>query len=85
MVERRRLVTAVFCDLSGSTALGERMDAEVVFGLMRSYFDEASGALERHGGMVEKFIGDAVFGMFGVHEAHEDDVLTAAPKPPRHQ
>ena len=76
-VERRKLVTSVFCDLSGSTAIGERVDAETVFELMRSYFDEARAALERHGGAVEKFIGDAVVGMFGVPEAHEDDALRA--------
>jgi class 3 adenylate cyclase/tetratricopeptide (TPR) repeat protein len=76
-VERRKLVTSVFCDLSGSTALGEAADAELVFALMRSYFDAARGALERHGGGVEKFIGDAVVGMFGVPEAHEDDALRA--------
>src|SRR5262245_64278801 len=76
-VERRKLVTSVFCDLAGSTAMGERADAERVFELMRSYFDEARAALERHGGSVEKFIGDAVVGMFGVPEAHEDDALRA--------
>ena len=73
--ERRRLVTAVFCDLSGSTALAERVDAEVVFGLMRSYFGSAQAALEGHGGSVEKFVGDAVVGVFGIPEAHEDDAL----------
>jgi class 3 adenylate cyclase/tetratricopeptide (TPR) repeat protein len=76
-VERRRLVTSVFCDLSGSTALGERVDAESVFELMRSYYENARRALERHGGAVEKFIGDAVVGMFGVTEANEDDALRA--------
>jgi class 3 adenylate cyclase/tetratricopeptide (TPR) repeat protein len=76
-VERRKLVTSVFCDLAGSTAMGERADAERVFELMRSYFDTARAALERHGGAVEKFIGDAVVGMFGVPEAHEDDALRA--------
>ena len=76
-VERRKLVTSVFCDLSGSTAIGERADAESVFELMRSYFDTARAALERHGGAVEKFIGDAVVGMFGVPEVHEDDALRA--------
>ena len=49
----------------------------VVFELMRSYFDAAAGALERHGGTVEKFIGDAVVAVFGVPEAHEDDALRA--------
>ncbi len=75
--ERRRLVTSVFCDLVGSTAMGERNDPEKVFELVRSYFDNARAALERHGGTVEKFIGDAVVGMFGVAEAHEDDALRA--------
>jgi class 3 adenylate cyclase/tetratricopeptide (TPR) repeat protein len=76
-VERRKLVTSVFCDLSGSTAMAEQADDESVFELMRSYFDAARSALERHGGSVEKFIGDAVVGMFGVPEAHEDDALRA--------
>ncbi len=75
--ERRKLVTTVFCDLPGSTALGERSDAETVFGLMVSYFDTARAALAQHGGTVEKFIGDAVVGMFGIPEAHEDDALRA--------
>ena len=76
-VERRKLATLVFCDLSGSTALGERVDPESVQELMRSYFDEMRAALERHGGTVEKFIGDAVVAVFGVPEAHEDDALRA--------
>ena len=76
-VERRKLVTSVFCDLSGSTAMAEAVDAETVFEVMRTYFDTARAALERHGGAVEKFIGDAVVGMFGVPEAHEDDALRA--------
>src|SRR5262249_15555673 len=73
--ERRRLATSVFCDLSGSTALAERVDAEVLLELMASYYDGARAALERHGGLVEKFIGDAVVGLFGVPETHEDDAL----------
>ena len=76
-VERRKLATLVFCDLSGSTALGERVDAETVRSLMLSYFHEMRGALERHGGTVEKFVGDAVLAVFGVPEAHEDDSLRA--------
>ena len=75
--ERRKLVTSVFCDLNGSTAIAETVDAESVFELMRTYYDTARAALERHGGTVEKFIGDAVVGMFGVPEAHEDDALRA--------
>ena len=76
-VDRRKLVTSVFCDLSGSTELAERVDAESVFELMRSYYDAARAALELHGGAVEKFIGDAVVGMFGVSQANEDDALRA--------
>jgi class 3 adenylate cyclase/tetratricopeptide (TPR) repeat protein len=74
---RRKLATMVFCDVSGSTALGERVDAEAVQLLMQRYFGEMRAALERHGGMVEKFIGDAVVAGFGVPEAHEDDALRA--------
>jgi len=75
--ERRKLATLLFCDLSGSTAMGERVDAESMRELMRSYFDEMRMALKRHGGTVEKFIGDAVVAVFGVPEAHEDDGLRA--------
>src|SRR5688572_7764943 len=73
--ERRKLATMLFCDLSGSTALGERVDAESVRELMFSYFHEMRGAIERHGGTVEKFVGDAVMAVFGVPTAHEDDAL----------
>ncbi len=76
-VERRKLATLVFCDLSGSTALGEQVDPETVRSLMLSYFHEMRAALERHGGTVEKFVGDAVLAVFGVPEAHEDDALRA--------
>src|SRR5262245_7047372 len=57
--------------------MGERVDAETVQGLMLSYFHEMRSALERHGGTVEKFVGDAVLAVFGVPEAHEDDALRA--------
>src|SRR3954462_11372651 len=77
VAERRKLATLLFCDLSGSTAMGERVDAEAVQGLLRSYFQEMRAAVERHGGTVEKFIGDAVVAAFGVPEAHEDDALRA--------
>ena len=75
--ERRKLATMLFCDLSGSTAMGERVDAESVREMMFSYFHEMRGAIERHGGTVEKFIGDAVMAVFGVPRAHEDDALRA--------
>jgi class 3 adenylate cyclase/tetratricopeptide (TPR) repeat protein len=76
--ERRKLATMLFCDLSGSTALGERLDAESVRELMFRYFHEMRSAIERHGGTVEKFVGDAVMAVFGVPVAHEDDALRAA-------
>ena len=75
--ERRKLATLLFCDMSGSTAMGERVDAESVREMMFSYFHEMRGAIERHGGTVEKFIGDAVMAVFGVPTAHEDDALRA--------
>jgi class 3 adenylate cyclase/tetratricopeptide (TPR) repeat protein len=75
--ERRRLATLVFCDLVGSTALGERVDPEAVKELLGLYFAEMRAALEAHGGVVEKFIGDAVVGVFGVPVSHEDDALRA--------
>jgi len=76
-VGRRKIATLLFCDLSGSTAMGERVDAEAVRELMVLYFEEARRALARHGGTVEKFIGDAVVAAFGVPLAHEDDALRA--------
>jgi class 3 adenylate cyclase/tetratricopeptide (TPR) repeat protein len=75
--ERRKLATLLFCDMSGSTAMGERVDAESVREMMFAYFHEMRGAIERHGGTVEKFVGDAVMAAFGVPVAHEDDALRA--------
>jgi len=75
--ELRKTVTAVFCDLAGSTALGESIDPEVLRGLLARYFDRMRTIIERHGGTVEKFIGDAVVAVFGVPVAHEDDALRA--------
>jgi class 3 adenylate cyclase/tetratricopeptide (TPR) repeat protein len=74
---RRRLITALFCDLVGSTALGERLDAEHLRKVLDRYFEAMQEAIQRHGGTVEKFIGDAVVGTFGVPEVHEDDTLRA--------
>ncbi len=67
----------LFCDVSGSTGLGERLDAESVREIMLRYFGEMRQAVERHGGTVEKFIGDAVMAVFGVPVAHEDDAVRA--------
>jgi class 3 adenylate cyclase/tetratricopeptide (TPR) repeat protein len=77
MVETRKIVTIVFSDVSGSTALGERLDAEALRRVMERYFEEMRSILERHGGTVEKFIGDAVMAAFGIPVAHEDDPLRA--------
>jgi len=75
--ERRKLATLLFCDVSGSTAMGERVDAESVREIMFRYFHSMRDAIERHGGTVEKFVGDAVMAVFGVPLAHEDDALRA--------
>ncbi len=75
--ERRKLATLLFCDVTGSTEMGERLDPETVRELMMRYFHEMRGAIERHGGTVEKFAGDAVMAAFGVPTAHEDDALRA--------
>jgi class 3 adenylate cyclase/tetratricopeptide (TPR) repeat protein len=70
-------VTVVFCDLTGSTALGESLDPERLRGLLARYFGGMKAIVERHGGSVEKFIGDAVMAVFGVPVLHEDDALRA--------
>jgi class 3 adenylate cyclase len=75
--ERRALISIVFCDLVGSTALGARFDPEVLRGVQGRYFETAASALRRHGGQVEKYIGDAVMCVFGLPTAHEDDALRA--------
>ena len=75
--ERRKTVTALFADMVGSTALGESLDPEPLRQLMVRYFEQMAGAVRRHGGTVEKFIGDAVMAVFGVPRAHEDDALRA--------
>ena len=75
--EARRTVTALFCDLVGSTSLGERHDPELLRPILERYFAEMRSAVERHGGRVQKFIGDAVVAIFGVPLAHEDDALRA--------
>jgi class 3 adenylate cyclase len=74
---QRKTVTVVFCDLVGSTALGESRDPEALELLLSRYFERMKAIVERHGGTVEKFIGDAVVAVFGVPVAHEDDALRA--------
>jgi class 3 adenylate cyclase len=75
--EQRKVVTALFCDVVGSTALGESRDPEAVRGLLADFFRRVRTIVERHGGVVEKFIGDAVMAVFGLPAAHEDDALRA--------
>ena len=75
--EVRKTVTVIFADVTGSTALGERLDPESLRRVMARYFETARECLERHGGTVEKFIGDAVMAVFGVPTVHEDDALRA--------
>ena len=75
--ETRKTVTVLFCDATSSTALGERIDPESLRALMTRYFDVMREVIEFHGGVVEKFIGDAVMAVFGVPVVHEDDALRA--------
>jgi class 3 adenylate cyclase/tetratricopeptide (TPR) repeat protein len=75
--EIRKTVTVLFSDVVGSTALGERLDPESLRRVMERYFVTVRLVLERHGGTVEKFIGDAVMAVFGIPELHEDDALRA--------
>ncbi|HUL84744.1 MAG TPA: adenylate/guanylate cyclase domain-containing protein [Actinomycetota bacterium] len=75
--ETRKVVTVLFCDVTGSTSLGERLDPETLNRVMAAYFEAMRDVIERHGGSVEKFIGDAVMAVFGVPTVHEDDALRA--------
>src|SRR5438874_8787030 len=73
----RKVVRVLFCDVVGSTALGESVDPEALQGLLARYFERMKQIVESHGGSVEKFIGDAVMAVFGVPVVHEDDALRA--------
>ena len=73
----RKTVTLVFCDVADSTPLGEQLDPEALRGVWSRYHDTAREVLERHGGTIEKFVGDAVLGVFGIPVVHEDDALRA--------
>ncbi len=75
--EARKTLTVLFCDVVGSTPIGERLDPESVRKVMTRFFEQMRAVLERHGGTVEKYIGDAVMGVFGVPVLHEDDALRA--------
>ena len=75
--EVRKTVTIVFCDLKGSTVLGERLDAEALHEVKERYFNAMAAEIARHGGKVEKYIGDAIMAVFGLPRTHEDDALRA--------
>lgn len=75
--EKRKTVTVLFCDLAGSTALGETVDPERLRVILAGYFERMKEIIESHGGSVEKYIGDAVMAVFGVPQLHEDDALRA--------
>ena len=71
--EERRIVTVLFADMAGSTALGEQLDPEEMRRILQRYYTIARESVEQHGGTVEKFIGDAVMAVFGLPTAHGDD------------
>jgi len=73
----RKVVTVLFTDITGSTALGESLDPEPLERILSRYFAEMQAVIERHGGLVTKFIGDAVMAIFGLPASHEDDALRA--------
>ena len=73
----RKVVTIVFSDVVDSTGLGERLDPETLDEVLTEYFEGVKPAVERHGGTLAKFIGDAVMAVFGLTELHEDDALRA--------
>src|SRR3954453_11128752 len=75
--ETRKTVTILFADVTGSTALGERLDPEGLRALMGRYFATMKRTIEAHGGTVEKFVGDAVMAVFGIPHVHEDDAIRA--------
>ena len=77
VAEERKTVTTLFCDLVAFTAMSEAADPEDVDALLRAYHGVARKVIESHGGTVEKFIGDAVVGVFGVPAVHEDDAERA--------
>ena len=75
--EVRKTVTIVFCDLKDSTALGDRLDSEALREVLALYFSAMKPVLEGHGGMIEKYIGDAIMAVFGLPRMHEDDAQRA--------
>jgi class 3 adenylate cyclase len=77
-VRARKVVTVLFSDVRGFTELGEHLDPESLHELIGRWFSETHRVIARHGGTVEKYLGDAVMAVFGVPVVHEDDALRAA-------
>ena len=75
--EERKVLTVVFCDLKDSTGLGEQLDPEAMGEVLDLYFTAMTRVLQRHGGSIQKFIGDAIVAAFGIPVLHEDDALRA--------
>ncbi|MGZ9059486.1 MAG: adenylate/guanylate cyclase domain-containing protein, partial [Burkholderiaceae bacterium] len=75
--EVRKTVTLMFSDLKDSTAPGERLDSEALHEVKERYFNAMAAEIKRHGGKIEKYIGDAIMAVFGLPRAHEDDALRA--------
>ena len=75
--ELRKTVTIIFCDLKGSTSLGEALDSEAFREVLGVYFSAMRQVIERYGGTIEKYIGDAIMAVFGLPTLHEDDALRA--------
>jgi DNA-binding SARP family transcriptional activator len=75
--DRRKTVTILFTDVVDSTSLGATLDPEVLQDIMQRFFGTAESVVQKHGGSVEKFIGDAVMAAFGIPTLHEDDALRA--------
>ncbi len=71
--EERRIVTIMFADITGSTPLADKLDPEDLRAILTGYFNLMTEQIRRHGGTVEKYIGDAVMAVFGAPIAHEDD------------
>src|SRR5437764_4653064 len=76
-MEVRKTVTILFCDLKGSTSLGESVESEALSELISTYFQEIRAAIDGHGGTIDKFLGDAVMAVFGIPRVREDDALRA--------
>ena len=73
----KKRLTTLFCDLRGFTSLSEKQQPEEVVDLLNEWFSEATRAIQKHGGIVDKFIGDAVMALFGVNSSNDDDVVSA--------